>query len=122
MLFEFIHFGDSIYRKAKICYSVRRHLSRGYLHRLALENSGRAQIGRLAVLHRSCGKTNFSQRQFRALGLGSCSELATGGARLCLRCLSGKLGKDSQPQLAEGILVGQHCAVCPLLLVPKRQI
>lgn len=104
-LFKYISFWGSIYRKVKISYSVRRHLSRGYLHNLALECSGKAQIGKLATLHRGYGKTNFFQRQFRALGLGSCPELASREAHLRLRCLGRKLGKISQPRLAEGILV-----------------
>lgn len=101
----FIRFRDSIYGKVKISHSVRRHLSRGYLHNLALGHSGKAQIGKLATLHRGYGKTNFFQRQFRALGLGSCPELASGEAHLSLCCLGTKLGKVSQPRLAEGILV-----------------
>lgn len=104
-LFKYIHFRDSIYRKVKISHSVRRHLSRGYLHNLALQDSGKAQIGKLATLHRGYGKTNFFQRQFGALGLGSCPELASGEAHLCLSCLSGKLGKVSQHWLAEGTSV-----------------
>lgn len=103
-LLKYITFGDSIYREVKISHSVRKY-SRGYLHNLVLEHSGKAQIRKLATLHGGYGKTNFFQRQFGALGLGSCPELASREAHLCLCCLGGKLGKASQIQLAEERLV-----------------
>lgn len=112
-----VYISETVFiERLKIYCSVRASFKEVLSH-LTLEHSGKAQIRKMATLPRDYGKTDFFRRQFRALGLGSCVELAFGEA---LSCLNGKLGKVSQPWLAEGTLVVS--ALLRVFFVPNRNV